>query len=199
VRRDARFIHRCTSEKDYLSGSLLAGWSGCPICHLFGSMPDRFPVFPTRLLTRDAPLTEASRTALLKKRTELPFTEVKSEVILDRLTAAATPRQKERVLAGAAFDARWDLGLYAVGGNDLHDEKLLELLIAALSLLESDYLGGGGSRGYGRVEIAELKVAVAHDGGLSAEARALAGKLASPGTVARALEAAGNPLARGKA
>ena len=76
---------------------------------------------------------------------------------------------------------------------------LCGLLFAGMSLLEADYLGSGGSRGYGRVEFAELKVAVTHDGGLSAEARALAEKLASPGTVAKALEATGNPLARGKA
>ena len=199
MRRDARFIHRCLNEKDYLGSTLLPGYTGCPVCHLFGSIPDKFPIFPTRLLTRDAPLTDASRLALVKKRTDLPYTEVKSEVVLDRLTAAATPRQKERVLAGAAFDARWDLGLYAVDGKDLGDEKLLGLLIAALGLLESDYLGVQGSRGYGRVEIAELKVSVAHDGGLSGEARDLAEKLAAPGTVAKALEAAGNPLARGAA
>jgi CRISPR-associated protein Csm3 len=197
ARREARLIHRCLEEKDYHAAKLLEGYEGCPICHLFGSIADRFQVYPTRLLTRDAPLTEASRASLLKKRSELPFTEVKSEVILDRLTAAATPRQKERVLAGAAFDARWDLGLYAVDGKDLGDEKLLAVLFAGLGILESDYLGGQGSRGYGRVEIADLKVSVAHDGGLSEDARALAAAVASPGTVAKALEATGNPLAKG--
>jgi len=196
ARREARYIHRCTSEKDYQMGGGLPGYAGCPICHLFGSIPEKFPIYPTRLITRDAPLTEASRTALLKKRTDMPFTEVKNEVVLDRLTAAATLRQKERVLAGAVFDARWDLSLYSVDGTDLHDEKLLGLFLCALNLLEADYLGGQGSRGYGRVEIADLKVTVLHDGGLSGEARELLEKLGSAGTVARALEATGNPLAR---
>ncbi len=199
VRRDARFIHRCTGEKEYLSGGGIAGYAGCPICHLFGIIPDRFPVWPTRLITRDAPLTEASRAVLIKKRTELPFTEVKNEVVLDRLTAAATLRQKERVPAGAVFDARWDLSLYAVDGADLHDELLLGLLFAALGLLESDYLGGQGSRGYGRVEFAEIRTSVVHDGGLSGEARALLSKLAAPGGPAKALEVTGNPFSREKA
>lgn len=198
-RRDARFIHRCTSEKDYLSGGGIAGYAGCPICHLYGIIPDRFPVWPTRLITRDAPLTESSRASLIKKRTELPFTEVKNEVLLDRLTSAATLRQKERVPAGAVFEARWDLSLYAVDGADLHDEKLLGLLFAALSLLESDYLGGQGSRGYGRVEFADLKATLVHDGGLSEEARDLIALLASLSGPAKAIELTGNPLAREKA
>ena len=197
VRREARFIHRCPSEKDYLQGGGIPGYGGCPICHLFGSIPDQYTVYPTRLVTRDAPLTEASRAALLKKRTEVPFTEIKTEVVLDRLTAAATPRQKERVLAGAVFDARWDLGLYAVDGADLHDEKLLGLLFAALSLLESDYLGGQGSRGYGRVEFADLKASLLFDGGLSGEVRDLVANLSACATVGQALEATGNPLSKG--
>jgi CRISPR-associated protein Csm3 len=196
ARREGRVLHRCPGEKEYRSAGGIDGYAGCPICHLFGAIPDRFPVLPTRLITRDAPLTTASRDALARRRTELPFTEVKSESALDRLTAAATPRQRERVPAGAVFDARWDLSVYAVDGADLHDEKLLGLLLAGLASLEDDYLGGQGSRGYGRVELGSLKVAVAHDGGLSEEARALASVLAEAGTVRAALEAAGNPLAR---
>jgi CRISPR-associated protein Csm3 len=198
-RREQRFIHRCTTEKDYREAAIIDGYAGCPVCHLFGAMAQDFAVYPTRLVTRDAALTAASRQALQKKRTELPFTEIKSESVLDRLTAAATPRQRERVPAGAAFDARWDLSLYGVDGADLHDEKLLGLFFAGLGLLEDDYLGGQGSRGYGRVEVAELKVLVTHDGGLEAEARQLLEKLSAAGTVAKALEATGNPLGRGPA
>ncbi len=195
-RRESRFLHRCAGEKEYLSGGGLDGYGGCAICHLFGAIPDRYPVYPTRLVTRDAYFTSASRQALAKRRTELPFTEVKSESILDRLTAASSPRHCERVPAGGAFDARWELNLYAVDGNDLHDEKLLGLLLAGLGLLEEDYLGGQGSRGYGRVEFSGLKVKVSHDGGLSAEAKDLVAKLSAGGTVAAALAISGNPLAK---
>jgi len=197
--RDGRSIHRCTSEKDYRSGGAVEGYAGCPVCHLYGNIPLEFPVLPTRLVTRDARLTDASRQELSRRRTELPFTEVKVESLLDRLTAAATPRHRERVPAGAAFEARWDLSAYAVDGADLRDDRLLPVLFAGLRLLEEDYLGGQGSRGYGRVEIAALRVEVTHDGGLSGEARELAEKVASAGSVAGALEATGNPLARGAA
>ncbi len=195
-RRDSRYIHRCAEEKEYLSGGGIDGYGGCPICHLYGAVPDRYPVYPTRLVTRDAHFTAASRAALGKRRTELPFTEVKSESVLDRITAASSPRHRERVPAGGAFEARWELNLYAVDGIDLHDEKLLGLLFAGLSLLEEDYLGGQGSRGYGRVEFLGLKARVSHDGGLSSEAKEFAAKFSAAGTVAAALAVAGNPLAR---
>jgi CRISPR-associated protein Csm3 len=197
--REARSIHRCTSEKDYRSGGGIEGYAGCPVCHLYGSIPLEFPVLPTRLITRDARLTGTSRQDLSRRRTELPFTEVKVESVLDRLTAAATPRHRERVPAGAVFEARWDLSAYAIDGADLGDEKLLSVLFAGLRLLEEDYLGGQGSRGYGRVEVAALRVAISHDGGLSGEARELAEKVAAAGSVTGALEATGNPLAKGAA
>ena len=187
-------LHRCASEKEYREAALLTGYSGCPVCHLFGIAPEGFTGLPTRLVTRDAALTEASRAVLLAKRTELPFTEVKTESALDRLTAAATPRWRERVPAGAVFAARWDLSFFELGGVDLKDERLLALLVAGLALLEDDYLGGGGSRGYGRVAFAKLEVSLAHDGGVSPAVRELVGALAGKSTVAEALKAAGSPL-----
>ena len=42
----------------------------------------------------------------LQERTDLPFTEAKTEVSIDRVTSAANPRQIERVPAGAAFGPR---------------------------------------------------------------------------------------------
>jgi CRISPR-associated protein Csm3 len=197
-RRETRLIHRCASEKDYRAAGALPGYQGCPVCHLYGTVPLDFPVLPTRLITRDAPLSEASRKVLEKRRTELPFTEVKTESVLDRLSAAATPRQRERVPAGAVFDARWDLSAYALDGADLKDEKLLAVLFAGLRLLEDDYLGGQGSRGYGRIELFQIRLSIAHDGGLSAEARELASRLGQAEGVTQALAATGNPLERQK-
>lgn len=118
----------------------------CEVCPLFGT-PARFAVLPTRLTVRDVPLDESSAATLSRARTDLPFTEVKGETALDRVTAAATPRQVERVPAGAVF-APMEMVLNVYEQADL--SRLLHLL-DALHLLEDDYLGGLGSRGSGRV------------------------------------------------
>ncbi|MBN1933082.1 MAG: type III-A CRISPR-associated RAMP protein Csm3, partial [Anaerolineae bacterium] len=54
---------------------------------------------PTRLVVRDVPLDWDSAAELLNAKTDLPYTEVKWEAAIDRVTAAATPRQMERVPA----------------------------------------------------------------------------------------------------
>lgn len=104
---------------------------------------------PTRLIVRDAPLTRASSEALKKApNTDMPMTEVKTEVWIDRITSAANPRQIERVPAGAEF--RFELVLTLLEGDD--KEHFLKLVFEGLRLVEADALGGKGTRGYGRVK-----------------------------------------------
>lgn len=83
------------------------------------------------------------------------LTEVKFENKINRLTAGADPRQIERVIRGAKF--RMDM-IYEVTHKD--DEmtigKDLKLLCEGFQLLKYDYLGGSGSRGYGKVKISNL-------------------------------------------
>jgi CRISPR-associated protein Csm3 len=102
---------------------------------------------PNRLIVRDVPLEEKSAGDLLSAKTDLPYTEVKWEAAIDRVTSAATPRQMERVPAGAVF-APMELvySVYLPGDLDL-----LGHLLTALQLVEDDYLGGQGSRGSGKV------------------------------------------------
>lgn len=104
---------------------------------------------PTRLIVRDAALTEASRERLEKApNTDMPMTEVKTEVWIDRITSAANPRQIERVPAGAEFE--FELVLTLLDGDD--QNKFLSLVYEGLRLVEGDTLGGSGSRGYGQVK-----------------------------------------------
>ncbi len=107
---------------------------------------------PTRLIVRDVPLDEGSAERLLSVRTDMPYTEVKWEAAIDRVTSAATPRQLERVPADTLF-APMELvfSLYLPG-----DVGLFGHLLAAMQLLEDDYLGGQGSRGSGKVRFEEL-------------------------------------------
>ena len=51
-----------------------------------------------------------------------------------------------RVPAGARFQLELVINFY-----DERDTSLLNLLLFAMGLLEGDYLGGQGTRGYGRV------------------------------------------------
>lgn len=102
---------------------------------------------PSRIIIRDCNLLNADE---LLKHTEIPYTEGKTEVVIDRITSAASPRQIERVPAGAEFSLNMVLNIWE---QDANEKQLMEYLFASLQLLKDDYLGGSGSRGYGQVEI----------------------------------------------
>lgn len=102
---------------------------------------------PSRLIVRDAEL-DLSKPEMFDN-TDLPYTESKTEVAIDRITARANPRTFERVPAGARFKLNMVLNIFE--GED--EQRLKETLQLAIRLLQDDYLGGHGSRGYGQVEI----------------------------------------------
>ncbi|MBQ2856412.1 MAG: type III-A CRISPR-associated RAMP protein Csm3 [Bacteroidaceae bacterium] len=101
---------------------------------------------PSRLIVRDA---ELDINACDFSNTDLPYTESKTEVAIDRVTAKANPRTFERVPAGAKFNLNMVLNVFE--GED--EQALRATVRQAIKLLEDDYLGGHGSRGYGQVEI----------------------------------------------
>lgn len=113
---------------------------------LFGVSGDNEQSHASRLIVRDA---ELDIDACDFSNTDLPYTESKTEVAIDRVTAKANPRTFERVPAGAQFKLNMVLNIFE--GEDEH--ALKDTLQQALSLLQDDYLGGHGSRGYGQVEI----------------------------------------------
>ncbi|QER42719.1 type III-A CRISPR-associated RAMP protein Csm3 [Thermodesulfobacterium sp. TA1] len=101
---------------------------------------------PTRVAFADCFFTEDFKKKITNEC--LPFTEIKAENRINRITGTAEhPRFIERVPAGAEFDFQITLKIY-----NTEDEKLLEALLKGLKLLELDYLGGCGSRGYGRIK-----------------------------------------------
>jgi len=107
------------------------------------------------LLFRDAFLTNAEE--LDKKGAKL-YTETKFENTIDRITAEANPRQIERAIRGSEFS--FDL-VYEVNENSNVKEDI-ETIISGLTLLEWDYLGGSGSRGYGSVSFDSLDAEVVY-------------------------------------
>jgi CRISPR-associated protein Csm3 len=135
------------------------------ICLLFGRSPGRMEKIggdyiesnhasPARLSVFDAPLDIESITQQMRENLDDELTEVKSENSIDRVTSQANIRTLERVPAGARFHVRFVVDMLCP-----EDAPLLALLVQGLRLLEDDALGGGGSRGSGRVRFANMKIA----------------------------------------
>jgi len=120
---------------------------------LFGVSGDTDNSKPSRLIVRDAELIVKDEKSGIDENfftnTDLPYTESKTEVAIDRVTAKANPRTFERVPAGAKF--RLNIVLNVFEGEE--EAELKSTLKQAIRLLEDDYLGGHGSRGYGQVKV----------------------------------------------
>lgn len=138
-------IHVCEQAEDY---------ARCVVCPIFGVPGNIKSSTSTRLVVRDVPLAERSVKDLAKLKTDLPFSEVKWEAAIDRVTSAATPRQMERVPAGAVFGPA-EL-VYSV--YEPADVDRFQHVVEGMQLLEDDYLGGSGSRGSGKVKFGNIKL-----------------------------------------
>lgn len=134
------------------------------ICILFGRNAGRMErvtgdaaeshnATPARLAVFDAPLETESITAAMRENLDDELTEVKNENAIDRITSQANPRTLERVPSGARFKVRFVMDLLCD-----EDAPLFAQLVQGLRLLEDDALGGGGSRGSGRVRFSNLKL-----------------------------------------
>jgi CRISPR-associated protein Csm3 len=154
------YIHSCED---------LGRYAKCDVCQVFGVPGERDFATPTRLVVRDVPLSKRSVEVLEEQaRTDLPYTEVKTEVSIDRVTSAANPRQMERVPAGSVF-SRAEMVYTIYDGTDeegqpiavpTEDVDRLRTVMEGLQLLEDDYLGGLGTRGSGKVTIQSIKITV---------------------------------------
>ncbi len=99
---------------------------------------------PSRVIVRDGEIITDIDSF---KDTDLPYTESKTEVVIDRVTSKANPRQLERVPAGAKFVLDIVLNIWS---ND-DEPELINNVFRGLRLVSDDYLGGSGSRGSGKV------------------------------------------------
>jgi len=106
---------------------------------LFGDKEGKFGI--TRISVGDCQLAEESKGKVLS--------EAKYENVIDRQNGTAKhPRQTERVPAGIKFN--FDIRVKVL--DEDNEKELLDMLKKGLELIEMDYLGGNGSRGYGRVK-----------------------------------------------
>lgn len=147
------YIHVCQSGEEYRQ---------CPVCTVFGVPAElNYGHTPTRILVRDLPLSEESAKQLEALPLDRPYTEIKTEVSIDRITSQANPRPVERVPAGAVFGpGEFVYTIYEGDGlaDPRRDAERLAVLFEGMSLLEHDYLGGMGSRGSGKVRFENIKI-----------------------------------------
>lgn len=81
------------------------------------------------------------------------MTEVKFENTINRATSVANPRQIERAVRGSLFGL--DI-MYEVE-DDTQIVEDIKILAEGMKLLQYDYIGGNGSRGYGKIRFNDLK------------------------------------------
>ncbi len=117
---------------------------------LFGSAK-KGEVKTARLLFSDMFLQNKEE---LREKNIYRATEVKFENTINRATAVANPRQLERVIRGAKFG----LNLVYEYKDDETMLRDFETIQKGFQLLQYDYLGGSGSRGYGKVEFCDIEI-----------------------------------------
>lgn len=127
----------------------------CLSSKLFGiSASESGEKYPTRTIVRDSYPTE--ETLKLWESSEEIFkgTELKYENTLNRITSEANPRNIERVPKGSKFNFEIILTVY-----EHDDESYLDNLLETMKLVEDNYLGGSGSRGFGQIKFTNITIA----------------------------------------
>lgn len=133
------------------------------IRRLFGSAKKN-AVRVSRLLFSDSVMNNQLD---LHKRGVKTLTEVKFENTINRATGVANPRQIERAMRGSEFPLEIIYELSpeenCLNNDDVIKAALndLSLLAKGFKLLQVDYLGGSGSRGYGKIKIKEVSLDLA--------------------------------------
>jgi CRISPR-associated protein Csm3 len=86
------------------------------------------------------------------QKRDVLYTETKIENTINRHTGTSSNiRSNERVIPGAVFDFKLTVKVY-------DDEDLLSVILGTMKLLETDSLGGSGSRGYGKIKFSNLQI-----------------------------------------
>ena len=125
----------------------------CFICSLYGTGNATRSEEPTRLIFRDALLKEPWEERL-KESLPGSFVEVKTEIAMDRKrgkTQQGSLREQERIPEGVEFE--FDMTIRMFEEDEPKRREYFDRLAEAFEMLEKDYLGGCGTRGYGQVEV----------------------------------------------
>ncbi|MCQ2258603.1 MAG: type III-A CRISPR-associated RAMP protein Csm3 [Bacteroidaceae bacterium] len=155
---------RCLLEQ--VAGATEVGGSA-EVNKLFGAMEKKnvSTACHSKIIVRDAFLTpEAEELLHDSDGLDMPYTENKFENVIDRVTGTTVKggiRQTERVPAGAVFNAEFIINVW---DEDVDGKALEDMFKKGIKLLENDYIGGSGSRGYGQIKFGEFnKVELSED------------------------------------
>lgn len=108
--------------------------------------------FPTRLIVRDSYPTEETINKWKEYEDVIDGAELKYENTINRITSKAMPRNIERIPKDSMFKFEIIFSVYK------EDENNLSSLFEAMKLLEDNYLGGSGSRGFGKIKFKNIKI-----------------------------------------
>ncbi len=122
---------------------------------IFGTANNESTQRPSRVIVRDAALSTESK-KYNEGDKDYSVVEIKTEVLIDRITSKAMPRSMERVPAGATFDLEIILNVFE--DDQQFERDHIEDVLKALLLVQDDYLGGKGSRGSGQVAFTIQKI-----------------------------------------
>lgn len=123
------------------------------VTRLFGSA-QKDAARAARLQFSDCRMTEESVARFEMLELDTYIGEAKYENAISRLSAVANPRQIERVPAGAEFT--FVLVYNVERENELEED--MKTLGDGFRLLTMDYIGGHGSRGYGRISFRDVRI-----------------------------------------
>ncbi|MBQ6218762.1 MAG: type III-A CRISPR-associated RAMP protein Csm3 [Methanosphaera sp.] len=116
------------------------------------------PTAFAKLIVRDSYPTEKTIKKWNDNYEVVNGSELKYENTIDRIKCTSNPRNIERVPIESEFEFEIIYGIYNDNENEVYAKKVCKLLNKGLKLLEDNYLGGSGTRGFGRVRIDDLKL-----------------------------------------
>ena len=130
----------------------------CIVCKIFGFTNDNDGTYvgPTRIIVRDSFPDEKTKIFWKNAEDVARGAELKTENVIDRVKSTArNPRPTERIPKSSKFDFEIIFSIYCD-----EDKENFKEIFTAMKLLENNYLGGNGSRGYGKVHFEELEYTI---------------------------------------
>ena len=154
----------------------LANDTPCNLCIVFGRAAERKGnEGPTRVIFRDSYINDNLSDEESRKN---GYIEIKMENAINRLTSRVEGalRDAERILPGTVFDVEvvyrvFDEDISSADSNNLSQiqnikelpeplKTRFKLILEGMRILEEDYLGGMGTRGYGKVKFDQINVEI---------------------------------------
>ena len=109
--------------------------------------------YPTRIIVRDSYPTDETIRTWTNSDDVFGGAELKYENFVDRINARSFLRNIERIPRGSEFNFEIIFSIYE-GDNEKNFTELLKSMV----LLEDNYLGGSGTRGFGKVKFKEISI-----------------------------------------